>query len=196
MGKQIEVEMPWQHVYIDLLGPYPRSKAGNTSLLVILDKFSKYTMLKPLHKATATNIVKYLVAEIFRVYGVPETILSDNGVQFRSKEFLSCLEKYGVTHIRTATHSPQANASERVNRSVLAAIRAYIGKDQREWDGQLNAIGCALRTAVHNSTGYSPHYLVFGQHMVQHASTYKLLRKLGVLPVGDLEVLPAREHTE
>lgn len=193
MGRQIEVEMPWQRIYIDLLGPYPRSPAGNTTILIVMDKFSKYSLLKPLSKATAGSIVKFLVNEIFHVYGVPEAILSDNGVQFRSKEFTACLQSFGISHVRTATHSPQVNASERVNRSVLAAIRAYLRTDQRDWDKNLSAIGCALRSAVHDSTGYSPHYLVFGQQIVQHASTYALLRKLGALPTDQMEILPEPE---
>lgn len=68
--------------------------------------------------------------ELFHTYGTPETIVSDNGSQFKSTQFNQLLQAYGVHHVYTAIYSPQANASERVNRSVLAAIRAYIKNDQ------------------------------------------------------------------
>lgn len=196
MGRQVTVERPWQRLYIDLLGPYPRSKAGNSSLLIVLDQFSKFVLLKPLRKAGALEIVRFVEQEVFHMFGVPETIWSDNGVQFVSKEFKSLIERFGVCHVRTATHSPQSNASERVNRSILAAIRSYISEDQQTWDSEISSIGSALRNNIHESTGYSPHYLVFGQNFISHGSTHRLLRELETLPEPDIEVLPPAEFRQ
>ena len=189
MGNQFKVERAFQHLYVDLLGPYPRSKRGNSYLFIILDQFSKYVLLKQLRQATSKNIIEYLDSEVFSVYGVPETLLSDNGVQFASKDFSELLSSYGIKHIFTASHAPQANASERVNRSILSAIRSYLGNDQREWDVHISQIAGALRNSVHSSTKHTPHYLVFGNHKVQHASAYPLLRKLGCLADPESEVL-------
>lgn len=189
LGKQVTVDRPWQRLYIDLLGPYPRSKAGNTSILIVLDQFSKFILLKPLRKASASEVVRFVEQEVFHVFGVPESIWSDNGVQFVGKEFKGLTDRYGVTHIRTASHSPQSNASERVNRSLLAAIRSYITNDQQTWDSEISAIGSALRNNVHESTGYTPHYLVFGQNFINHGSCFRLLRELDSLPEAGVEVL-------
>lgn len=189
MGEQIRVERPWQRLYTDLLGPYPRSKAGNTTLLIVLDQFSKFVLLKPLRKASANEITRFLENDVFHMFGVPESIWSDNGPQFISKEFKGLVTKYGVKHIRTATHAPQSNASERVNRSILAAIRSYISQDQQTWDVEISAIGSALRNNVHDSTGYSPHYLVFGQNFIHHGSCHRLLRELEALPENEIEIL-------
>lgn len=78
-------------------------------------------------------------------------------------------------------HSPQANASERVNRSVISAIKAYVKPNQTDWDVNLSHIACALRSTLHTSIGTSPYFMAFGQHMVTNASTYKLLRNLNSL---------------
>lgn len=196
MGQQIEVEHPWQFLYTDLLGPYPRSKSGNCYILIVLDKFSKYVLLKPLRKATATQITHFLEKEVFHMFGVPETIFSDNGVQYRSNEFKSLLTKYGVDHIRTASHAPQANASERVNRSILTAIRSYVANDQSNWDVNITSIASALRSRKHESTGFTPYYLVFGQHFVKHGSIHKLHRQLNNLPVSATEILPPADFLE
>lgn len=194
MGKQILVDQPWQRLYIDFLGPYPRSKRGNTTVLILLDQFSKFVVLKPVRKATAQEFVKFLETDIFHLFGVPESILSDNGSQFRSHLLKNLFTRYGVNHIMTGLYSPQANASERVNRTLLASIRAYIGKDHRDWDNEISAIASALRNNVHSSTGYSPHVLVFGRHPVHHGSSYSLLRKLGSLGEPFIEILPPDEH--
>lgn len=79
--------------------------------------------MEPIKKFTSNVIVEFIEKRIFHIFGVPESITTDNGVQFKSMAFL---KSYGVFHNLTAIYSPQANASERVNRSVLAAIRSYV----------------------------------------------------------------------
>uniref|UniRef100_A0A1I8NPH8 Integrase catalytic domain-containing protein n=1 Tax=Stomoxys calcitrans TaxID=35570 RepID=A0A1I8NPH8_STOCA len=81
----------------------------------------------------------------------------------------------------TAFYSPQSNASERVNRSLIAGIRAYLKGDHRQWDEKLSFISCALRNAFHQSIGSSPFHAVFGFDMVTHASSYELMRKFSML---------------
>lgn len=193
MGKPSLAQRPFQNLYVDLLGPYPRSKAGNTTILIILDQLSKWVWLKPLRKATTNAIVSYMESEIIHMYGAPETILTDNGKQFVAKEFLAFLERYGIRPINTGSHAPQANASERVNRSILAAIRVYVESDQTNWDTHLSSIASALRNSVHTTTGHSPYFTIFGQHMVQHAGAFPILRNLMSLSTGDIQVLPQPE---
>lgn len=190
MGAPIIAERPFQHMYIDLIGPYPRSKAGNTFILIIVDQLTKFLWLKPLRKATAVTIIKYVESDIFHMVGAPESMLSDNGKQFVSTEFRSLMSRYGVRQVFTATHSPQVNASERVNRSIIAAIRAYVEQDQTTWDVHLSSIASALRNSIHSSIGHSPYFAVYGQNMVQHAAAYPILRDLAVLASGEIHILP------
>ena len=181
MGKPMVSERPFQKLYMDLLGPYPRSKSGNIGILIIVDHNTKFHFLHPLKKFTSSRICDYLENYLFYTFGVPEVILTDNGSQFRSASFEAFLTRFGVTHLCTAIYSPQANASERLNRSVIAAIRAYIGSDHGNWDTNLNEISGALRACVHRSTGFSPYFLTFGQNMILHGKDYELLRKLNLL---------------
>lgn len=64
----------------------------------------------------------------------------------------------GIKHVYTALYSPQSNASERVNRSIIAGIRAYLKADHTKWDNNLSAISCALRNT-------SPYHALFGFNM-------------------------------
>jgi len=145
----------------------------------VLDHYSKFVFLKAVKKFTAEVVIKYLQQDLFHTFGVPETIASDNGSQFRAEIFQKLLREYSISHTLTAAYSPQSNASERVNLSVIAAIRAYVRRDQKNWDEQLRSICCALRTAVHSALG--PYYMAFGQIFVSSGSSYKLLRALGIL---------------
>ena len=179
MGKFVEVDRPFQRLYIDFLGPYPRSRSGNTSLFMVLDQFSRFILLKPMRRPSANNVVEFLEHEVFSLFSVPEIIFSDNGVQFTSVLFKDLLRKYGVKHTLTPKYSPQANASERVNRTILSAIRGYLKPlSHEEWDKHIYEIASALRNVVHSSTKFSPHFLVFGEHKLSHGSEYDVRRLL------------------
>lgn len=188
MGGQFRTERPFQQLYVDLLGPYPRSKSGNTFIFIVLDHFSKFVLLKPIRAATSINLTRYLEKDVFHLFGTPQTILSDNGKQFVSKLIENLCKTYGVGQLFTALYSPQANASERVNRSIIAAIAAYIESDHSKWDDNLTAIASALRSSIHVATGHTAYYLVFGRSMITHASQYGLLKKFDALN-ADIDIV-------
>lgn len=190
MGKAFTVDYPFQHLYVDFLGPYPRSKKGNTYIIIALDQLTKFVTVKALRNATSEVAIQFLHENIFCLFGVPESLMTDNGKQFTSASFTKYLESLGIRHIKTASYAPQANASERVNRSILTAIRSYLKQDQRDWDTHLPAIGCALRTAVHSAIGVSPYEALFGQKMIEHGSDFRLLRKLGKVNSSELNIIP------
>jgi len=103
-------------------------------IFIVLDHYSKFASLKAVKKMTVDVIVKYLQLELFHTFGGPETVVSDNGSQCYSEPFQKILNQHKISHSLTAVYAPQANASERVNRSVIAAIRSYIREDQKDWD--------------------------------------------------------------
>lgn len=106
MGQQVESSRPFQRLYIDLLGPYPRSKQGHIGLLIVLDHFSKFHWLWSLRKFTAKAIMELVQNQIFFAYGVPELLISDNGSQFKAHVFNAFLTAFGVKHQYTAVYSP------------------------------------------------------------------------------------------
>lgn len=119
MGNPTVTNRPFQRMYVDILGPYPRSKQGHIGILIVLDHLTKFHWLCPLRKFTSSIIQNFLLKHIFHIYGVPEVLVSDNGSQFKANEFNSFLTSLGIQHTYTALYSPQSNASERVNRSII-----------------------------------------------------------------------------
>lgn len=192
IGNEVVTERPFQKLYIDFLGKYPRSKKGNAYIFIVVDHFSKFTFLHAMKEATTQNVIQFLVNQIFHTFGVPEIIHSDNGKQFTSKEFGKMIDNYKISHITTAYYSPQSNASERVNQSVLAAIRTYIENDHRDWDLYLSEIERALRTAVHAATGVNPFFALFGYNMYSSGVDYKLAKKLQSL--NDHQILDLNKN--
>ncbi|XP_068143516.1 uncharacterized protein [Drosophila tropicalis] len=147
-------------------------------------------------KATSAATIKFLREELFNTFGVPEIVHTDNGKQFTSKEFEEMVSHFGITYTRTAAYSPQANASERVNQSILAAIRTHVGKDHTHWDVKIPEIQAALRSAVHSTIGTSPYYAMFGQHMFRNGGDYRLARKLDADAAVEIKQLPREDQLQ
>lgn len=172
MGKSKEYSEPWQMISIDFTGPFPRSRRGNTTLLVVTDWLTKFTLIKPMRNMLTGPTVKFLEEEVFLVYGVPEVLLSDNAAQFKSKKFNTLLKNYHIKSFKNARYFPQNNCTERVNRTIGAAIRAYMENDHREWDLHIPEIACAMRTATHEGTKRTPYSIMFGRDMVVNTEFY------------------------
>ncbi|XP_047504216.1 uncharacterized protein LOC125049138 [Pieris napi] len=163
MGHQRHVNRPWQIISLDLMGPFPRSKSGNTMLLVITCFFSKFVLLFPLRSGKADKICS-IVESQFLLFGVPQVIISDNGKQFESKLFKELVNSYGSQIWYTPNYHPQSNPTERVNRVIGTMISSFINtKKHNEWDLHLQSFAHAVRTSVHETTGYTPSFLFFGR---------------------------------
>lgn len=195
LGDCFQVQRPFQHLYIDFLGEYPRTKKGNTKMFIVVDQLTKFVLLEPIRSSKSPIIINYLKERVFPIFGVPETILSDNGQEFVSKLFNDFLNAFGIKRLLTPKYTPQCNASERVNRSIVEAIRCYI-KDHSTWDNNISEITSALRSALHQTLRISPFEAMFGQPMVQHGKDYELLRKLDALNHSGIEVLPKADHLQ
>lgn len=177
MGSQKPVEYPWQFVTLDFIGPLPVSgKKRSTCLLVATDVFSKFVLVQPFREAKAEPLIEFVENMIFRLFGVPEIILTDNGTQFVSKAFKALLQEYNVNHWLTPAYHPQVNNTERVNRVITTAIRATLKKEHKHWADDIQAIANAIRTAVHDSTKYSPYFVVFGRNQVSDGREYAQMR--------------------
>lgn len=164
MGNRPDIKQPWQAISLDYIGPLPRSKRGNSYVLVVTDYFSKFVVLFPCRAATAKSLVKHIEEDIFLVYGAPQYLTCDNGPQMKSREFQALCEKYKTRIFYTAFYYPRADHTERVNRVIKTMLKAYVQQDNhRTWEDNLSAIGCAIRTSRHESIGYSPYFVNFGR---------------------------------
>lgn len=172
MTQQIETSRKWETIAIDFSGPYPRTRSGNTVIFVVVDVFTKFCLIFPMKQAEASRMVKILKDEIFHVYGTPKRIVSDNGTQFLSREYKKLLDDFSIEAFRTPKYHAQANMAERYNRVIGQSIRAYLGEDHTKWDELLPEIGCAIRSAVNDSTKYSPYFLNFGVEMMKDGKQY------------------------
>jgi transposase InsO family protein len=165
LSKTTALTKPWQTISIDLMGPLPRSTKGFKYILAISDLFSKFVLVYPLRTATASVVTKLVEEQVILTFGAPAAVVSDNGVQFKSKIFQSMLAQYSVKLSFTANYHAQANPVERVNRVLKTMLRSYVTDNHRTWDKYLPHIGYAMRSAKHEVTGYTPNFLMFGREL-------------------------------
>ncbi len=155
---------PLESVALDLLGPLPKSKRGNTHILVIVDRFSKLCRFLPLRSTTAERVAKAFCNEWVFVYGPPQTLLTDNGPQLTAKLFLETCRLLGIRNVFTSTYHPQTNGqTERINRTLASMLRHYVADDQEGWDQFLPALSYAYNRGVHKSTRTTPFDLVLSR---------------------------------
>jgi len=165
MGNANFAKSIFEKVYIDFLGPFPPSVCRNQYLLVVQDEVSKWVELIPMRTATAKRVVKCL-QDIFCHFGFPKLILSDNGVQFTSQLMSKFVKEKCIEHKFFSKYHPQQNQSERVNRTLVPMLCAFIEEKHSEWDKYIPEFGLALRSAVHEVTGVSPAMLNLGREIM------------------------------
>jgi hypothetical protein len=73
---------------LDLVGPLQKAPGAFSHLLVAIDKFSKWIEVRPLTSLRSEQAVAFFTNIIYR-FGVPNSIITDNGTQFTGKKLLT-----------------------------------------------------------------------------------------------------------
>ena len=157
---------PMERVHLDFLGPLPKSAKGNQHILMMVDQFTKWVECVPLPSQTAAETARAAVGEFFSRFGCPFEIMTDQGRNFESKLFVAICKLLKIHKARTTPYRPSANGQvERFNRTLMEALRCFIGKAQTKWDEHLPQLAGALRATVNRSTGFTPNRLMLGREV-------------------------------
>ncbi|XP_064082956.1 uncharacterized protein K02A2.6-like [Macrobrachium nipponense] len=99
----------------------------------------------------------------FTSHGLPELIVTDNGVQFTSAEFKDFVWVNGICHRKVTPYSPQANGEvERQNRSIMKATET-IRAERNYWRKELNTFLEAYRSTPQTVTNVSLAEIMYGR---------------------------------
>ena len=162
--------VPMERVHLDFLGPLPKTPRGNLHILVMIDQFTKWIECIPLPSQTAEETARAAVGEFFSRFGYPLQVFTDQGRNFESRLFVGLCKLLQIHKARTTPYRPSANGQvERVNRTLIQAVRCFIGKAQNKWDEYLPQIAGALRSTVNSATGFTPNRLMLGREVHQPA---------------------------
>ena len=155
---------PWEEISWDIIGPLPES-AGRNAILVIVDRFTKRTLLEPVNDTlTAEGAARVLVDRVIRNHGVPKRIVSDRGPQFNSSFMRETCRALGIgMNMSTAFHPRTDGQTERHNQEVETYLRHFINYRQDDWTSWITPAEFALNNRKHSATGFSPFELDMGR---------------------------------
>jgi transposase InsO family protein len=157
-----KVGVPMHTLHLDHLGPFVKSRRKNAYLIVAVDAFTKFIIMKAVPNTKTTHVEKFLKERIIEIFGVPKRLVTDRGTCFTSERFKQTCKRLGTKHILNATATPRANGQvERYNRTLLASIAATFS-DEETWDHEISKVAWGLNTTINKATGESPFKLMFG----------------------------------
>ncbi|XP_064463444.1 uncharacterized protein LOC135374410 [Ornithodoros turicata] len=164
---------PFRRLVIDIVGPLPVTQSGYKYILTMLCPATKFPEAVLLRQVNSPEIVDALLAVFARI-GFPSEIQSDQGTVFTSALTTEFFERCGIRVIHSSVCHPQSNSVERWHSVLKRVLRALCHERVADWEACLPAALFALRTASHESTGFSPAELVYGRAL---RSPLRMLRE-------------------
>ncbi|KAL4153837.1 hypothetical protein QTP88_001670 [Uroleucon formosanum] len=153
----------FEKIFLDVVGPLPRTHSGNSFILTLQDDLTKFAWASPMENHEANTVAQHFVTKFVCLHGIPQSLVTDCGTEFLSNVFKEVCKLLKIRQTSTTPYHPQSNGSlERSHRSLAEYLRDFIGKDELNWDTRIPyAIFCHNST-VHSATKFQPYHLVYG----------------------------------
>lgn len=108
---------PFERVHLDFFN------CNGKEFLLIVDAFSRYLDVKIMSRKRASDVITKLF-QSFVIFGLPKTIVTDNGPPFRSYEFNEFCKRHAIKLLHSPIYFPQANGlAERNVQTVKSSLK-------------------------------------------------------------------------
>ena len=131
---------PWPFAQwcLDIVGPFPKSIGKKKYLLVGTDYFTKQVEAEPLANIRDVDVKRFIWKNIVTRFGVPHTLISDNGLQFDSKAFKKYCSDLGIKNRYSTPAYPQGNGqAEVVNKVIVSGLKKKLDNAKGKWVEEL-----------------------------------------------------------
>jgi RNase H-like domain found in reverse transcriptase/Reverse transcriptase (RNA-dependent DNA polymerase)/Integrase zinc binding domain/Integrase core domain/SCAN domain len=157
------IDKPFSKIIMDVVGPLDKSNAGNIYMLVIVCAHTHYPEAIPMKSVDAKRVAAELV-KLFARVGICDVVQTDQGSNFMSSLMEQLYKTLGVKHIKSSPYRPETQGVvERLNGTIKRLLKTcLVGKDIRNWDQVLPLVLFSIRSAKHESVGYTPFQLLYG----------------------------------
>ncbi|KAG6528588.1 hypothetical protein ZIOFF_010767 [Zingiber officinale] len=127
----------WSDISMDFIDGLPLSQ-GKTILFVVVDRFSKYAHFIPLsHPYTVVKVARVFFDNIFKLHGLPETIISNHDATFTSSLWKELFRLRGTQLCFSSAYHPQSDdQTEVVNKVIEMYLRCFTGEFPKKWELQ------------------------------------------------------------
>jgi len=128
------LERPWMHISADFITKLPIAQ-GYNSILVVVDQLTKMVYFIPTtEKTLAEGLARLFRDNVWKLYGLPESIISDRGPQFVAGIMRELNKILGIeSKLSTAFHPQTDGQTERVNQELEQYLRMFTNHRQEQW---------------------------------------------------------------
>ncbi|GKE02245.1 retrotransposon-related protein, partial [Tanacetum coccineum] len=164
----------WVDISMDFIDGLPMSN-GKTVIMVIVDRLSKYAHFIPMsHPYSATQVAQVFLDNVYKLHGLPKTIISDRDKVFTSLFWKSLFKILKVELKMSSAYHPQTDGqTEAVNKTLECYLRCMKGETPKEWTKWLPLAEFWYNTKFHTSANTTPFEIVYGQTPPQYV-TYEV----------------------
>ncbi|KAL5559669.1 hypothetical protein UlMin_035880 [Ulmus minor] len=160
---------PWPFAKwgIDLIGPLPLGKYRMKFAVVAIDYYTKWVEAEPLSEITEARTTSFVWKNIVCRFGIPHSLVSDNGTQFDSRGLKKLCSELGIRkHFASVAH-PQSNGQvEAVNKTIKRNLERKLEGLKNAWVEELPRVLWAYRTTSRTATGKTPFSMTYGTEAV------------------------------
>ena len=158
-------EWKFDHIEMDFVTGFPKSKRGNDAIFVVIDKLTKVAHFLPIKESIiAAQWAELYTSRIVSLHGIPQVISSDRGSIFTSK-FWDSFQKAMGTNIRFSTtfHPQTSGQVERGNQILEDMLRACVISFGMKWEDCLPYAEFSYNNSFQASSGKAPFEILYGR---------------------------------
>lgn len=158
-------EQVWDDITMDFIDGLPSSH-GKNSILVVVDRLSKYAHFLSLsHPYTAKIVAEKFVDGIVKYHGMPKSIISDRDPIFISHFWREFFKLSGTQlNMSSSYHHETDGQTEVTNRCLEQYLRCFASQQPRKWSSFLPWAEFWYNTSFHKSIGMCPFLALYGRH--------------------------------
>ena len=132
----------------------------------MVDSFSNWIEAAPTKTMDAATTARTFIEYYVSRFGVPTQLHSDQGSNFESALFQELCKQLEIRKTHSTAFHPVGNGkADKCIQTLKTLLKARAQSSKDEWDKDIPLCLMAYRSSIHQSTGYTPHYLLFGREM-------------------------------
>ena len=140
---------------------------NNKNYLVVgQDDLSRWVEARALANATSIAVAKFIWEDIVCRHGCFGRLVVDRGLE-NKKHVIAFVKKYSIERVQISAYHQQANGMvERGHNPIVEALSRMTDGGVGNWVTNLPAVLLADRTTIHDPTGQTPFFMVYGREAV------------------------------